>query len=497
MFGISAFSQSILLAFLPTVLLVLGIASAIRAGRAWWKGSKRAGIAQQPPAQTVPVLPGCIPLTTATPDGKADELTAADLKPASGANRVTIIRERIHLPIAVVREAPCSLTLIATQEIVIDGTLTMSQALGESDLVMICRNGPVIVTIMGEIKFAAPVEGAPATGAQVYARAAADDGSGSGSIFVSANLIAIAGSVSTRHGAGGGKAEARGQVLAIGPLDAVGGEALAHAGSGDRGGNIALCAVERIVIDGSVIAGRGAAGGDAKALAENGSLAVAVGGNGGHGGSIRLAGLGASPGQVDAGGLILPGGGGKGGDAKAIGGNGTFLNVLGGMAIAGGGHGGTGGIVTIVNLKVAKGSTPPAIHLGYDGNGGMAEANGGTGAYGRLLRAGSDGGDASADGGDAGGIFGGAPSPSAPVPPSGIVLLAKSPTGKGGNADATSGGGGWSNWRSGGNGGIATATGGDGPTGVGVTKSTVVKTAPPAATPQKGGPSASVKSPGM
>jgi hypothetical protein len=235
-----------------------------------------------------------------------------------------------------------------------------------------------------------------------------------------------------------------------------------------------LCALELIEITGTVVAGFGGQGGKAVASAVNGRSAEAEGGPGNQAGDVVMKGLaaGAAVCQLFIPGTVKADSGGPGGDAQATGGNNR--RWWGGNATALGNSGAQGGTVLIDGNTCAANPPNPTlgfpplgpVEAGIGGNGGDADANGGTGATAAFFN-GWAGGHATATGGN--GAKPGNPNPPKIPLTTGLLLGVKatpsmSQSGKGGDADATpgTGGVGGSNAKFGwgGSSGSATAQGG-------------------------------------
>jgi hypothetical protein len=186
-----------------------------------------------------------------------------------------------------------------------------------------------------------------------------------------------------------------GEAMALGSL-AVPPKAWARSGQGGAGGDVVLCALEGIQVAGSVESGRGGNGGRAMALAFDGEQADASALGGGDAGNIYFHGSGANT-MVAVDGIVQAGEGGAGGRANAQGGSGPF-GKAGGPAEARTSNGGNGGTVEFDACKVWPGFN--RIAAGMSGNGQLAEAIGGDGAsYGPD---GAGGGNAKAHAGSGG-----------------------------------------------------------------------------------------------
>ena len=223
-------------------------------------------------------------------------------------------------------------------------------------------------------------------------------------------------------------------------------------GNGGEGGAILLCAAERINVPGKITAGLGGKGGSATSDTPSKATAVATGGDGGTGGTLKFGDASMNPTTpipVNITGGAAAGNGGPGGTPVVATGDSYSLTAHSGEnAQATGGNGGFGGDVMCGNVTF----TGWRAVAGTGGPGGIATATGGKGSnawyYGPY-----NGGSAVAQGGN-GGAPGGSPTCMA-----GAVTAGSA--GPGGNATATSGSGG-SNTFAGtpGSSGSATATGG-------------------------------------
>jgi hypothetical protein len=181
------------------------------------------------------------------------------------------------------------------------------------------------------------------------------------------------------------------------------GGATAAGGQAGSGGDVLLGALEGIVVNvatapgGLVVAGAGGVGGTADAVARASDFALANGGPGNVGGTIKFVGLGAAPTMfVNIAGWVIAGSGGRGGPAWARVVS-AALFARGGSATASGGQGMNGGTVEFDNCVAALSGR---LEAGNGGSGGDGIAIGGDGA--RRPFTSQPGGPAEARGGHAG-----------------------------------------------------------------------------------------------
>lgn len=181
--------------------------------------------------------------------------------------------------------------------------------------------------------------------------------------------------------------------------------ASATGGNGGQGGSLLMCAVEGIKVGskvrinpGSVLiaAGNGGTGGKAVAVESGGTSSK--GGNGGGGGDVTFSGPNAGtkvPVIIDN--DPAGGSGEKGGATSA---NSNARRDGGGNAVAVGGDGGAGGTVKFVGVVVTLGPAA-TVAAGNGADGLKATATGGDGSS-PLFGNGNSGGDATATGGHGG-----------------------------------------------------------------------------------------------
>jgi hypothetical protein len=446
-----------------------------------WLKAMRAGVAPIPPQTAVPkTTPTCPPVATAPSDNINYQLSPTD----TGG---TIAHSSIVLPAGVTVTLASDLTLVANNSIQIDGVLFLPNPfagplLASPNLTLICKDGPIILGPQGVIGRGIAPSGTDDTLTATNARASSGPGQNGSNIYLEANVIVIQGEIQGNHGGSGGGAKATG--TALGPI---GGYATAIGGQAGAGGDVLLCAMEKMELSGTINGGNAGWAGWADARAANGADAYGEAGPGNTGGDVYLTGLGPKPCSVSVSGEIHGGAGGVSLSASAGGGAG---GDPGGAAIAQGGTGGDGGTVLFSNVDVTGGTIFP----GDGGNGGDATATGGVGDT-SILVSGGSGGNANANGGD-----GGADAP-VPQPPGGAATGAAPhgflAQGKGGDAYARAGSGGNAGlFGVGGNSGSATAQGGAGTTGPATTVGPTAPVGPLPATPKTGGVGPSITSPG-
>ena len=371
----------------------------------------------------------------------------------------------ITVPAGSVVRFPDALTLVAFGDVTIDGQLLPGNSMPGApsfDLVIVSLQGNIIVGAQGIIQEGIAAEGVEDDAVAPNAVAVGGPGTAGGftKLVAPRGSIVIDGELRGQGGGMGGKAVADPNLAGI---RLIGGSAAATGGQGGEGGDVRLCALETIRVNGLVAGGWGGYGGAAVAYGKDGENAEAEGGPANDAGWIFFHGLGPQPVSVIVTGTVQTANGGWGGDADAFGGSG---NGTGGDALAIGGDGGTGASVMFVNAVVV----PPiaTIQSSLGGDGGWADALGGNGAN-AIVASGFRGGNGVAQGGRGGRA--GAPNP--PVLPTPGGNVAGTPGAAGPWAWCTSRGGDATAWGGNGGAGAATPIGNGGASGTGTARTGV------------------------
>jgi hypothetical protein len=414
------------------------------------------GVIISRPERRRPVLPAPAPAAAkAAADCDISEL------PPPGAGAVTLdatvkggtfTGSTINVPGGVRIELTRDLRLVADGDIVIDGIIGLpsppASRTPSVNITIVSVNGTVRVGAGAAIGAGVAADGTSSVTGR-NADAFAPSGANGGTVKIVGTNIDLRGNVLGNVG-GGSRASATATGLVTLPIVGTsipsGGRATAVSSAGGFGGDVLLCALESINIDGTVVGGDGGASA-ADATAANGSLAIAQAGAAGIAGDVILTGTDPNaPCQVSLNpGSELRGGSGGLAGVQAFGGDGAGLLGDGGQAVASGGPKRppgmgaatpTGGTVRFVGCLVV--TNRGIVRAGDGSAGGTAEATGGVGRDGRVF-GGYAGGDAMATGGD--GTPGGA-IPSIPLIDGTVVAGTGGTGGSGGDATATPGDGG-------------------------------------------------------
>ncbi len=375
-----------------------------------------------------------------------------------------------------------SLILVANDLLQVDGTITVNP-IGvpfgrQVNITLVSQNNNVVIGPAGQVGSASAQSPSKPMRTVTGRIASAFPGTNGGYVRLLSpgGGIDIQGNVEGFGGGNGGKATSKGVILT--GMSALAGagprsEAVAVGGQGGFGGDVRLCALDGINIGSAALVrgGMGGGMGHAFATAGSGKDAHASGGPANNGGNILIDGLVPGMAVINAG-RIEGGSVDWAGAAFATGGASTAVPLNGGKAVARGGLGGDGGTVLFSSCVV----TPPVgiinAHLG--GDGGTANATGGNG-FSSLVT--GKGGNADAWGGFGGqrGALPQIPTP-AGVVPGGTSGIGATWVGTGGTATARSGNGGTRTTPppplpalNGGNSGNAFAQGGTGAGGTGAT----------------------------
>ncbi len=428
---------------------------------------------QNPPA---PRIAGAKPGTACSPPAPPAQPTQP---PNANTTGGVFYIPNYTLPQGVTLSLTADLTIITDQQLIIDGTITHNPngiAVGANvSITLVSLQNNVTVNQTGLVGQAnVPLTPPAVIRSQLQnALARGNPGTNAGTV----TILAPQGGVDIQGFVDGFGASDGGNAVAVGtPINnilniPIGGGAIAVGAQAGAGGDVRICALDGINIDGEIRGGWPGTGGAAVANAQNGADAYAEGGPSNAAGDVHIQGL-VQGMAVTGSGKITGGAGFPGGDCVASGGNAFVLG--GGDAIAKGAKGGNGGTVAFTSCVV---TIPPAnINAHAGGNGANATSRGGRGAN----IAGGNGGDATSNGGDGGadGAIPQIPTPTSPPPAQGGISRFGMNSGTGGIGNAKAGSGGTGNMIfNGGSSGTSTATGGTG----------AVTGAPPAPVPP-GGP---------
>ncbi len=304
----------------------------------------------------------------------------------------------ITIPSSATIQLASDLVIIADKDLIVSGAIKFPRSSvpgpPSPNITLVSRNGRVRITGGADIGGGYAAPGAPSTVVARPAFAQSGPGNNGGLIKIIGVNIDARGEIVGHGGGDGGDADANSQAAPLGWLDFFH-RATAVSGQGGFGGDVWLCAIDSINMGGAlaglaVSGGQGGRGGDAFATSDLGWRALAVGGPGNDGGDVVVNGtFQGAPVQVFINQPPQGGDGQRGGDVVASGG--------GGNAVAEGGKGGKGGTVKFDNAIVMNQGTAAA---GSGGRGGIADAGGGAGGNGFFF--GGGGGDATTTGGDGG-----------------------------------------------------------------------------------------------
>ena len=387
----------------------------------------------------------------------------------------------IKLPIGRTLKITSTLILVADQNLIIDGDIEFADGLRPApDIILVSKNKDVVIngsvgeSILSKTKTASGID---SNAQSLFASASGGAGYNAGYIKIIApkGNVDIQGTVIAGNGGKGGWASATGVNFSIG------GSALAAAGQGGRGGDIYICALDSLNIgaSGEIRGGMGGGGGVAQSVSKGRFEAYSEAGPNNDGGDVFIEGEGSALLPVINAGLIT--GGSIDGWGVAV----ATARPNGSNALAIGREGGRGGTVFMTSCEFAVVGT---VNAGQGGHGGDAEADGGMGNT--IVLLGYKGGNATARGGNGGksGPIPQIPVMAGGTVAGGITVLpAVTPGfgyGSGGSAMGTPGAGGPGGLFKGGDSGKGDFLGGE---GVGGTPPIHVKTKPVLGTRAKAG----------
>lgn len=427
-----------------------------------------------------------IPLSVPTPR-MAYRKSSPDctVPPWSGLNIITKLdstttggiyhKNKVYIDKNVRIELLSTLYIDAEEELIIDGTITMSAScsnIAPVNIFLVCKKGDIKIGIPAVIGTKhlewgglnqLEADGDVSSTANAIAQSPPGVNAGQIKILAPWGTIEIKGKIKGLEGGRGGKAIA--DPSRSGTLKR--GSAVAVSGQGGAGGDVIICRLDSTWIkpEAFVEGGMGGLGGKANAIALGRKDAWAVGGPGNEGGDVVFLGEDPNTGIIIEG-TIYAGAGGDSGYASSLGGN---DDGRGGKATSESKDAGGGGTVIFKSCKVRPPYSAPGS--GGGGHGEKVESQGGKGEdvppipplpfplsailVKSKLYKGWAGGDAKSNGGN-GGIPGS--EPIIPLDTGGTDKGFQSPGGWGGDAEATQGSGG--KGTPGGNTGSAEALGG-------------------------------------